>query len=208
MDKIDILTFQNKIDTMLPALNEYQRRRYLGAEAKALGRGGITLISNLSGASHKTIRQGIRELDAPDAQTPKLGRSRKEGGGRIPVWEEQPGILETLRDLVEPHTKGDPERLLLWTNKSFRNLANGLVLEGFRVSHVVVGKMLKLLGYSPQSNKKTLTAKPSHEDRNEQFEYINTETLSANKAGNPVLSIDAKKKENIGNFGSVDNIAI
>jgi len=206
MDKIDIAKLQNRIENMLPLLNERQRRLYLGAEAESLGRGGITLISNLTGADHKTIRQGIKELGNPDMVAKPKDRIRREGGGRTPVWEEQPSILATLRGLVEPHTKGDLERLLLWTNKSFRNLADGLKLEGYRVSHPVVGKMLKVLGYSPQQNKKTLTVNPSQVDRNEQFEYINSEAIDANAKGNPVLSIDAKKKENIGNFKNAGTI--
>ena len=185
---------------MLPSLNEYQRRRFLATEAKSLGYGGISLVSRISGVSRPTIREGIRELDDPNASVPEIGNSRKSGGGRKTVLETQPGILLYLKEMVEPHTKGDPQRSLLWTNKSLRTLEAELLLEGYQASYRAVGEMLKMLGYSLQSNKKTLTAKPSHEDRNAQFEYINSETLDANAKGNPVLSIDAKKKENIGNF--------
>jgi hypothetical protein len=129
-----------------------------------------------------------------------VGRSRKDGGGARPIWENRPEILQYLEELIAPHTKGDPERTLLWTKKSLRNLERELKLKGFKVSHVVVGKMLALLGYSLQSNKKNLKLKPSHPDRNEQFEYINSEVEAANLKGCPVLSVDAKKKENIGNF--------
>jgi transposase len=199
MEKIDIARLQKRIKTMLPTLNEYQRRRYLSSEAKALGWGGISLISRISGLSRQVIREGIKELDNPSLKMAQ-GKSRKEGGGRKHLWEEQPGILETLEKLVNPHTKGDPMSGLLWTNKSLRKLSQELQMEGYQVSHSSVGTMLKRLGYSLQANKKTLTITPSHPDRNEQFEYINTPTVNANNEGSPVLSIDAKKKENIGNF--------
>jgi transposase len=140
---------------------------------------------------------GIKELDEPVMEQ---GKSRKSGGGRKSILEEQPGVLEVLENLVSPHTKGDPISALLWTNKSLRSLAAELKAEGFKVCYRVIGDLLKKLGYSLQANKKTLTSKPSHPDRNEQFEHINTQTLNANTQGNPVLSIDAKKKENIGNF--------
>ena len=185
---------------MLPALNEYQRRRYLATEAKAIGHGGISLVSRLSGMSVPTLREGVRELNDPDAHVPDLGKSRREGGGRKPVWEEQPSILSALEGLVSAHTKGDPMSALLWTNKSLRGLATELKAKGYEVSHNVVRKMLQMLGYSLQANKKTLGTKPAHADRNEQFEHINAETTSAIEAGNPVISVDAKKKENIGNF--------
>jgi transposase len=200
MDKINEFSIKTRIEAVLPSLNEYQRRRYLSAEAKVLGRGGINLISNLSGVSRKTIATGIRELENPEAEIPEQGKSRKEGGGRKPIWDEQPGILIYLEELIAPHTKGDPECALLWTNKSLRKLATELEAEGFRVHRNSVAKMLKRLGYSLQANRKALKASPSHPDRNEQFEYINSEVIKANAEGNPALSIDAKNKENIGNF--------
>jgi hypothetical protein len=127
-------------------------------------------------------------------------RSRKAGGGRKPVWEVYPGILVALEELVSAHTKGDPMCSLLWTNKSLRNLESGLNEKGFEVCHRVVGEMLKKLGYGLQADKKTLTVKPAHADRDEQFEYIGKETAEAMANGTPVLSIDAKKKEKVGNF--------
>jgi len=200
MENTSIAPLKTRIEMMIPSLNEYQRRRYLAVEAKTLGYGGVSLVSRISGASPKTIRNGIKELEAPESEAIDQGRSRRRGGGRKRINEEQPGILIYLKELVEPHTKGDPTNSLLWTNKSLRSLAAELAMEGFRVSHSAVGDMLKMLGYSLQSNKKTLTVKAPHPDRNEQFEYINVQTKEANAQGNPVLSIDAKKKENIGNF--------
>lgn len=200
MKNIDETAILARINTVMPTLNEGQRRRYLSAEAKAAGRGGISLVSRLSGVSRPTLTKGVKELDDPNAEIPGPGKSRRKGGGRKPVWEKQPGILDTLEELVSPHTKGDPMTSLLWTNKSLRNLEKSLRDKGFEVCHRVVGDMLKMLGYGLQADKKTLTVKPSHPDRDEQFEHINVETSKAIEAGTPVLSVDAKKKENIGNF--------
>jgi len=200
MNGMDELAIEARISTVLPTLNEYQRRRYLSAEAKAIGYGGISIVSRLSGMSRQTLTEGVKEIGNPDAEVMKPNRSRKAGGGRKPVWEACPGILEKLDELVSAHTKGDPMCSLLWTNKSLRNLMAGLNDEGFEVCHRVVGEMLKKLGYGLQSDKKTLTVKPAHADRDEQFEYINKETTEAMAKGAPVLSIDAKKKEKVGNF--------
>ena len=200
MDKTQEAELKSRIENMLPTLNEYQKRRYLAIEAKAIGYGGVSIISRLSGSSHKTIKRGIQELETSDSEALAQKRIRLKGGGRKPIYEEQPEILNHLKELVAPHTKGDPTNVLLWTNKSLRSLASALTFEGFRVSHVSVGEMLKKLGYSLQANKKTLTATAPHPDRNEQFEYINKEINEANAQGFPVLSIDAKKKENLGNF--------
>jgi hypothetical protein len=128
------------------------------------------------------------------------GRSRKAGGGRKTVRETQAGILETLEELVSAHTKSDPMTALLWTNKSLRNLEKGLSEKGYKASYRVVGELLKMLGYGLQADKKTLAAAESHAYRDAQFEYINSQCKAANAKGIPVISIDAKKKENIGNF--------
>jgi hypothetical protein len=189
---------KTRIETMLPMLNEYQRRIYLSTEAKVIGYGGISLISRISGISRQTLTEGIRELDAKDVL--EQGRCRKGGGGRKSIWKEQPEILNVLAELLEAHTKGDPMRLLLWTNKSLRILSNTLLERGFSANKDTVGTMLKMLGYGLQADKKTLTTKPPHPDRNAQFEHIDMETRNAIANGNPVISIDAKKKENIGNF--------
>jgi hypothetical protein len=171
----------------------------LSAEAKSLGYGGISLISRISGMSRQTLTEGVKELDCTDSIMPE-GRNRKSGGGRKSVWETQPGIPEALEEIVSAHTKGDPMTTLLWTNKSLRNLEKGLAENGYSVSYRVVGEMLKMLGYGLQADKKTLTATQSHTDRNAQFEYINEQCKLANARGVPVISIDAKKKEDIGNF--------
>jgi hypothetical protein len=201
MPKIDKIALQTRIETMLPTLNEYQQRRYLSIEAKTIGHGGASIVSRLSKVTRKTIIKGIKEIDNPNhSPPPQIGKSRKKGAGRKTVQTNQPNILNALKDLIEPHTKGNPMRTNLWTNKSLRNLEKSLNEQGYKVSYRIVGVMLKQLGYGLQADKKTLTVEPSHPDRNKQFEYLNTQTLKAIAAGNPVLSIDAKKKENIGNF--------
>ena len=185
---------------MLPTLNEYQRRRYLSAEAKSIGFGGISIVSRLSGVSRQTLTDGVKELEEPQVEFPKVGRSRKNGGGRKTKESQYIELQEVLEELVSAHTKGDPMSPLLWTNQSLRNLEEELKEKGYDVSHSLVGRMLKKMGYSLQANKKTLTVTESPVDRDAQFEYIGTVTQEAIQAGNPVLSVDAKKKEKIGNF--------
>lgn len=193
-------SMKERLANTLPKLNEYQRKIYLAAEAKAIGYGGISLVSRELGVSRRTLTEGVKELENPNAKVIEQGRSRKPGGGRKPIWESYPGILEELKELVTAHTKGDPMSSLTWTNKSLRTLQRELKPKGYEVSHRIVGIMLKKLGYSLQANKKTLTTTQSHPDRDAQFEHINSETRKAIEAGNPVLSIDAKKKEKVGNF--------
>jgi hypothetical protein len=200
MPKTDTIALQTRIETMLPTLNEYQRRRYLSTKAKTIGHGGVSLVSRLSGVTRKTIINGIKELNNPNTNPPQIGKSRKKGGGRKTIQNNQPDILNALQNLVEPHTKGDPMHQMLWTNKSLRNLEKGLKEKGFQISYRVIGVMLKNLGYGLQADKKTLTVTPARPDRNDQFEHINKQTIKAIAEGNPVLSIEAKKKENIGNF--------
>ena len=196
---MDIHT-ENRILTMLPLLNEKQRRLFLAAEAKAVGHGGISQISRVSGVSRVTIKQGIKDLEEQSAVTQNIERSRKEGGGRKKVTEVYPNILEELEKLMDPYTKGDPESLLLWTSKSVRKLQAALEEKGFKTAHRTVLDLLKELGYSLQANRKDLALKESHPDRNAQFEYINEQAKVFTAEREPVISIDAKKKENIGNF--------
>jgi hypothetical protein len=203
MNDVDMLLLKKRIEAVLPTLNEYQRRRYLSAEAKSIGYGGISLISRISGMSRQTLTEGVKELDRADGVMPE-GRSRKAGGGRKTVRETQAGILDTLEELVSVHTKSDPMTTLLWTNKSLRKLEKGLSEKGYKASYRVVGEMLKMLGYGLQAGKQTLTATESPADRDTQFEYINRQCKLANAKGIPVISIEAKKKENIGNFKNED----
>jgi hypothetical protein len=196
----EVKALEMRIKTVLPTMTEYQRRIYLSAEAKSIGYGGISLVSRLSGVSRQTLTEGVKELDDPEAEKPEVGRSRKAGAGRKAIWEKNPEVMDILTKLIEAHTKGDPMRLLLWTNKSLRVLSEALAMKGHSANKDTVGLMLRMLGYGLQANKKTLTAKTSHPDRDAQFEHINAEAKKAIVSGVPVLSIDAKKKENLGNF--------
>ncbi|MCL2358171.1 ISAzo13 family transposase [Candidatus Bathycorpusculum sp.] len=199
MDDTDVLALQARIAAVLPALNEYQRRRYLAIEAKTIGYGGISLVSRLSGVSRQTLTTGLKELDNPNTKPPKQGRSRKSGGGRKPIWETQPRILYALNDLINTHTKDNPDCILSWTNKSLRTIERSLKEQGFEVCYRVVGMMLKMLGYGLATDKKTTTT-AMLPDRDKQFEYINSETAKAMVDRNPVLSIDVKKKGRLSNL--------
>lgn len=187
---------KERIDYVLPNLNENQRRLYLAAEAKTYGYGGVSCISRLSTTSRPTIVQGGKELLSSSVVLPK---SRKSGGGRKAIYKKQPSILKDLETLIEPLTIGDPMSPLRWTVKSTRNLAAELQEKGYKVSHTVVSEMLKHLGYSLQSNRKRHEG-GNHPDRNCQFEYINRSCERFIENGNPVISIDTKKKEQVGNY--------
>ena len=190
-----------KFKSILPHLNEQSARLYLGSEAKILGRGGKQRVARLAGVSRVRIDKGISELtDAPivnkDSSTQKI---RKAGGGRKKHKESQVGLMEILESILNPHTRGDPMKVLLWSSKSLRNIENTLKEKGYSVSYVTVGELLKSLGYSLQANKKTDEGS-SVPDRNEQFEFINQTALSFMGDNAPVISVDCKKKELIGNF--------
>jgi transposase len=198
--KKDIVGISNRIVTMLPILNEYQRRIFLATEAQMLGYGGISYISRISGVSRVTITHGINEIKNQSVAKQSNGRSRKKGGGRKSVNESQPGIIKEIEKLIEGHTKGDPMNPLMWTSKSVRHLETTLKEKGYQTSYVTVSTLLKKLGYSLQANRKELATKEQHPDRNEQFEYINEQAKVFFLKNCPVISIDAKKKELIGNF--------
>ena len=191
-----------RITTMLPELNERQRRLYLAAEAKAIGYGGVTKVSVVSGISRVTISRGLNELEENTANNNETVLCRRLGGGRKPAELKQPGIKEALQNLVEAHTKGDPTAPLIWTSKSVRNLSTALSGKGYTASHVLVSTMLKETGYTLQADRKDITISTQHPDRNAQFEYINEQAKLFFLKGAPVLSIDAKKKEKIGNFAN------
>ena len=189
-----------RIRNTLPLLDERQRRLYLANEAKAIGHGGITQVSKVSGVSRVTITQGMAEINSEGYQAKAQNRCRRKGGGRKSIETKNPEILKELEKLLEPYTKGDPMNPLKWTSKGMRNLEDALEQKGYKVSDTIIAEMLKKSGYSLQSNKKELAIKPSHPDRNAQFEHINKTALEYMQAGEPVISIDTKKKENIGNF--------
>lgn len=190
-----------KFNLILPHLNEQTTRLYLGSEAQILGRGGKQRVAKLAGVSRVRIDKGIAELTAKKIvkeDTP-LQKIRKAGGGRKQHKESQSGLLEALESIVTPHTRGDPMKVLLWSSKSLRNIEKSLKEKGYQVSYVTVGELLKSIGYSLQGNKKTDEG-GNDPDRNEQFEFINKTALSFMADNAPVISVDCKKKELIGNF--------
>ncbi len=192
-----------KINKFLPYLNEAQKRLYLASEAEALGRGGISAVSEVAGVSRMTITTGMKELSEGryEGVPGEAGhRIRKEGAGRKSIEETQPGISAALENCMDGSTLGDPQSLLKWTTKSLRNLEEELKREGFSVGYRKIGYMLKEMGYSLHLNQKMDQVGSKHPDRNEQFEHINSTAKEYTQKGLPVISIDCKKKENIGNF--------
>ena len=188
---------QSKYESLFEDLNERARRRWAAVEALSLGRGGIAAVAKATGISDRTIRNGIRELHEGNA--PPAGRQRRVGAGRKTAIQINPGLLDALEGLVEPSTRGDPQSPLKWTCKSTRELSKELKKRGYTVSHSTVARLLKDSGYSLQSNRKTIEGK-QHPDRNAQFEYISRRVKSQRRADQPALSVDAKKKENIGKY--------
>jgi hypothetical protein len=182
-------------------MDERMRRQWAAAEAQAYGWGGLQAVSGAISMSVNTIRKGLGELAAREENPDEpLGtRLRREGGGRKRCSEADPQLIETLGRLVEPVTRGDPMLPLRWTCKSTSNLAEELTRQGHRVSPRTVGRLLSADGYSLQSNRKTKEG-GSHPDRNEQFEHINVMVKGFQHRGQPVISVDTKKKELIGEF--------
>lgn len=181
---------------VLPTLNEKQQRMFLGLEATLLGHGGIKIISEITAVSKVTIGKGIKENAATQIDD---GRARKKGGGRQKKEEIYPDLIEQILKRVEPFVRGDPESTIRWIARSTRNIAADLKKNGYNVSHVVVANILKRLGYSLQANQKTNEG-GKHPDRNDQFMHINETSKTFIANGQPVISIDTKKKELIGNF--------
>lgn len=182
----------------MPALNERNRRLLVAAEARALGRGGIVQVARASGVSVSTIRRGLLELKTPGRRR-SPDNIRRMGGGRKSIAELDERLVADLESLVEPAVRGDPESPLRWTCKSLRTLADALSAMGHAISYVTVGNLLRRSGYSLQANRKTKEGK-QHPDRNAQFEFIYREVSRQQAAGQPVISVDAKKKELIGDF--------
>lgn len=179
-------------------MDERVTRRWAGAEALALGRGGVTAVARATGLSRMTVRTGRDEVSGRKPPG-ELVRVRRKGAGRPPVEVAQPGLTEALEALVDPVTRGDPESPLRWTCKSTKGLAAELVKQGYVVSPQKVGELLKSQGYSLQAGAKSLEGE-SHPDRNAQFEHINTQVREFQARGQPVVSVDTKKKELVGEF--------
>jgi hypothetical protein len=183
---------------MSPQLNERQRRRFAATEARIFGHGGIAAAARACGLAENTVRKGLAELDAVDPLP--ADRVRAAGAGRKLTLEADPEVLDALRSLVEGDVRGDPERVLLWTSKSLRNLAEELAAQGHQVGKDLVGRLLKgALGFSLQGARKTLEGS-QHPDRDAQFQHINNTVAAAIAAGQPAISIDTKKKELVGEF--------
>lgn len=179
-----------------PQLNERQRRAFAAGEARTFGYGGIAAAARACGLAENTVRKGLRELGEPPLEP---GRVRARGAGRPAVERSDPKLLQVLGELVEGETRGDPERVLLWTAKSARRLADELAERGHPVGFRTVPRLLRKLGYSLQSARKTLEGK-QHPDRDAQFRHINDTVAAAIAAGQPAISIDTKKKELVGEF--------
>ncbi|MGB9302476.1 MAG: ISAzo13 family transposase, partial [Mycobacterium sp.] len=179
-----------------PHLDERAWRLLLGAEAKVLGRGGITLVAAAGGVHPDTVAQGVRELDYDE---PIPGRVRRPGAGRPPMAVTDPDLVAALDALVDPVSRGDPTSPLRWTTKSTAKLAAELTARGRRVSARTVAKLLKQAGYSLQANSKTIEG-GQHPDRDAQFGYLNTHVERFQAGGDPVISVDTKKKELVGNY--------
>lgn len=182
---------------LLSILDERARRLLVAAEARSLGRGGISAVSQASGISRVTIRQGMAELRS--GWSPGEGRLRRPGGGRKREVEHDPELKTALKRLVDPVTRGDPQSPLRWTSLSTRHLAKTLRGRGHSTSHRMVAGLLREMGYSLQANRKTREG-ASHPDRDSQFQYINRCVSAQIAAGQPVISVDTKKKELVGDF--------
>ena len=202
MDTPTVDAIRAKFESLKPVMDERTRRLWAATEARAIGRGGITRVSQAAGMSQVTIRAGLGQLAQPagPGTTPVTpGRVRRPGGERKPLVHHDPGLLSDLEALVEPLTRGDPRSPLRWTCKSTAKLAAELNARGHVVSPRTINTLMARLGYSLQSNRKTREG-GRHPDRNAQFEHINAKAESFGKAGQPVVSVDAKKKELVGDF--------
>jgi DNA-binding transcriptional ArsR family regulator len=194
-----IKQIQRKYQQLEGLLNERSRRCWAATEALALGYGGILAVHRATGLSQNTIRAGLKELEAEGMVPLSPRRQRQPGGGRKRVTVKDPTILAALDGLIEPSSRGAPESLLRWTCKSVNQLATALAAQGHPVSAMTVYHLLREMGYSLQSNRKTQEGE-QHPDRDAQFQYIDAQVRQFQAQHRPVISIDTKKKENIGNF--------
>lgn len=186
----------NKYAQLVSELDERGRRRWAAIEASSLGRGGIAAVAAATGMSDRTIRSGIQELANP----PRISddRQRRVGGGRKPRTQEQPDLLDALDRLINPSTRGDPTNPLRWTCKSTRTLARELREQGYQVGPTTIRQALRALDYRLQANRKTREGR-QHPDRDAQFQHIHNRVTARKRRGEPAISVDTKKKENLGN---------
>ena len=185
-----------RFEVLLPHMDERHRRLLLAAEARLLGHGGVRVVAQVAGVSESTVRKGVFELEGGEDPLPG-GRVRREGGGRKSAEQQDPQLLAALLALVEPDERGDPESPLRWTTKSLRHLAGELARHGHRVSAPTVGRLLRSAGFSLQGTAKTLEG-AQHPDRDAQFRYISEQVKDHQDAGEPVISVDTKKREQLG----------
>ena len=200
-DATTVERIRQKFRALLPMMDERLRRQWAAAEAVAVGWGGVTLMSSATGLARNTIAAGIEELEHRQAHPQEAVdvRIRRPGGGRKPLTQTDPGLQQALEALVDPVTRGHPQSPLRWTCKSTSKLAEELSRQRHPVTDRTVAALLKQSGYSLQANRKTKEGS-SHPDRNAQFEYINQQVIACQKQRQPVISVDAKKKESVGEF--------
>ena len=196
---IDESAIRLRFEALDPLLDERGRRRLAAAEAIAAGRGGVSAVSRATGMGMARSTIGRALVEFRDGATLDDDRVRRAGGGRKSLCETDASLLDDLRRLVDPATRGDPESPLLWTSKSLRKLAEGLRGIGHVIGHNLVGDLLRKLGYSLQANRKTREG-ANHPDRDAQFRYINDRVKAALDADEPAISVDTKKKELVGDF--------
>jgi hypothetical protein len=194
---IDIVAIKERFETLAPYLDERARRLFAATEARAAGWGGVAVVSKATGLARSTIGRGLAELRSENARLTR--RVRRPGGGRKPKIETEPGLLEALEQLVQSAIRGDPEAALLWVSRSQRHLVQALAELGYTASQKLVGRLLRRLGFSLHANRKTREGS-AHPDRDAQFENINEKIKQFQKAGQPAISVDTKKKELIGDF--------
>jgi len=197
---------QKKFRAINPSLNERSRRLWCATEARAIGKGGVALVHSATGVSRPTIYAGMKELESKRGRPQKRQRSkpqetriRKKGGGAKSKESKMPEILSAIEALIEPTVKGNPEKALRWTSKALRNLSSELKKQGYDVCHTTAAELLKKLDYRLQLNRKEKEGSSSP-DRDAQFLHINNQVTIFQESGQPVISVDAKKKENIGEY--------
>jgi hypothetical protein len=194
---IDVNAIKARFDMLAPILDERGRRLLAATEARAAGRGGIVAVHQATGIARSTIGRGLADLRRGD--DPLEGRVRRRGAGRKAAARTQPGLLAALEELVQPSIRGDPEAPLRWVSKSQRRLSAALAWRGFTAGQKLVGRLLQRLGFSLQANRKTREG-GSHPDRDAQFEHINAAVKAFQAGEQPVISVDTKKKELVGDF--------
>ena len=188
---------RQRYEELSPVLDEQGRRRFAAAEARAYGSGGVSVVSRITGMARSTIGRGVQEIE--ENKQVEAGRVRKPGAGRKTKRTQDSTLLSDIERLVEPATRGDPMRVLRWTSKSLRHLSQVLQAEGHSVCPHVIADCLRELGYSLQANRKTREGS-GHLDRDAQFQYLNDQATAFLAAHEPVISVDTKKKELVGNF--------